>query len=234
MRVDLDLRWRYRSIVSFTGLIVSLCGLIMLSPLIALPWWPDESRLAQGFIRPGLLLVVLGVATWRFLLPRRGQALTVQDGGVIVLLSWVIVTVVSSLTFMILMDLGFTLALFESVSAWTTTGLSVVDVDEAPRVILLWRSTMQLAGGAGMAINLVTLAGGPLGAGLAVAEGRSDQLVPHVRRSARLVLTIYAAYAFIGSIALRIAGMSWFDAVNHAFCEVSTGGHEAAPGSPPR
>jgi trk system potassium uptake protein TrkH len=203
---------------------MALCGLIMLTPLTALPWWPEESTLAHGFVLPGLLLLIPGSALWRLLAPRRGPVLTVQDGGVIVLLSWVAATVVSAATFMILVDLSFTQACFESVSAWTTTGLSVIDVEQAPRVVLLWRSVMQLAGGAGMAIILVTLAGGPMGPGLTAAEGRSDQLVPHVRRSARLVLTIYAGYALVGSVALRIAGMSWFDAVNHAFCAVSTGG----------
>lgn len=224
MRIDVDLPERYRSIASFTGLIMALCGLIMLTPLLALPWWPAEARLALGFVAPGGCLLAAGSVFWRWLLPRQGPVLTVQDGGVIVLLSWLIVTAVSALSFMLILRLSFTLAFFEAVSAWTTTGLSVIDVEAAPRSILLWRSIMQLAGGAGMAIILVTLAGGPLGPGLAVAEGRSDQLVPHVRRSARLVLTIYAGYALAGSLGLRLAGMSFFDALNHAFCAVSTGG----------
>ncbi len=224
MRIDVDLHERYRSIVSFTGLIVALCGLIMFAPLITLQWWPAETASAPGFFFPGLALAAAGFVLWRLPIPRRDLVLSIQDGGVIVLLSWVIVTLVSALTFVFVLHLSFTQAFFESVSAWTTTGLSVVDVESAPRVILLWRSIMQLAGGAGMAIILVTLAGGPMGPGLSVAEGRSDQLVPHVRRSARLVLTIYAGYAVVGSLALRAAGMSWFDAVNHAFCAVSTGG----------
>lgn len=224
MRADVDLRERYRSIASYTGLILALCGPIMLTPLVVLPWSPEDAQHARGFIVPGLSLMTLGLLSWRVLRPRRGPALTVQDGGVIVLLSWIIVTLVSAVAFMLVEGFGLTLAVFEAVSAWTTTGLSVVDVEHAPRVILMWRSIMQLAGGAGMAIILVTLAGGPLGPGVTAAEGRTDQLVPHVRRSARLVMTIYAGYAIAGSLALRVAGMSWFDAVNHAFCAVSTGG----------
>jgi trk system potassium uptake protein TrkH len=224
VRIDADLREHYRSVASFTGAILALCGLITVSPLVLLAWHPEEARLAHGFLLPAALLLVVGGGVWRALRPRRQPVLTVQDGGVIVLLSWVVVTVVSALTFMIIMGLGFLPAFFESVSAWTTTGLSVIDVESAPRVVLLWRSIMQLAGGAGMAILLVTLAGGPLGPGLALAEGRGDQLVPHVRRSAKLVLWLYAGYALAGSIALRVAGMSNFDAVNHAFCAVSTGG----------
>jgi trk system potassium uptake protein TrkH len=148
----------------------------------------------------------------------------VQDGGVVVLLSWVLVTLASSAPFMFVLDLSFTQSVFESVSGWTTTGLSVVDVESAPKTILLWRGVMQLAGGAGIAIILTTVAGGNPGTGITTAEGRTDQLVAHVKRSARLVLTIYAGYALLCSLALVVAGMSWFDAVNHAFAAVSTGG----------
>ena len=64
----------------------------------------------------------------------------------------------------------------------------------------------------------------PVGSGLTSAEGRSEQLAPHVRRSAKLVLSIYSGYCVFGIIALVIAGMGWFDAVNHAFAALSTGG----------
>ena len=64
----------------------------------------------------------------------------------------------------------------------------------------------------------------PVGVGISNAEGRSDQLVPHVRQSARLVLIIYVCYALAGTMAYRMAGMSLFDALNHSFAAVSTGG----------
>jgi len=83
---------------------------------------------------------------------------------------------------------------------------------------------LQLAGGAGFAILMLSLVAGPSGLGLSTAEGRSDLLVPHVRQSARLVLTLYSLYVLFGIFALRIAGMGWFDAVNHSFCALSTGG----------
>jgi trk system potassium uptake protein TrkH len=110
------------------------------------------------------------------------------------------------------------------VSGWTTTGLSVVDVTKAGQMILFWRSLMQLAGGAGLAIIMMSAIVGPTGVSISSAEGRSDQIVPQVRQSARLVLIIYACYAAVGTLAYWAAGMSPFDAVNHAFCAVSTGG----------
>jgi len=98
-------------------------------------------------------------------------------------------------------------------------------------MLLFWRSVMQLAGGAGLAIIMMSAIVGPTGVGISSAEGRSDQLVPHVRQSARLVLIIYTAYAVAGSLAYWMAGMSLFDAVNHAFAAVSTGGFSTRPDS---
>ncbi|MFO7958889.1 MAG: potassium transporter TrkG [Candidatus Brocadiia bacterium] len=91
---------------------------------------------------------------------------------------------------------------------------------------------MQLGGGAGLAIIMVAALTGPQGPGLYKAEGRS-QLVPHVRRSAKLVVTLYAGYAALGLLALVLMGMQPFDALNHSFTAVSTGGfstHEASIG----
>jgi trk system potassium uptake protein TrkH len=83
---------------------------------------------------------------------------------------------------------------------------------------------MQFAGGAGVAVIFIAAIGGPLGPGLALAEGRADQLVPHVRHSMALVVRIYTGYAVLGFVGLRLAGMSSFDALNHCFAAVSTGG----------
>ncbi len=132
---------------------------------------------------------------------------------------------------MLLEGQGFTQAVFEAVSGWTTTGLSIVDVTGASHPLLLWRSIMQLAGGAGLALITMASIAGPLGPGLSAAEGRAQQLVPHVRRSAAVLLRIYSLYVAAGVLALWAAGMSLFDAVNHAFCAVSTGGFSTQPES---
>ncbi|MFW6106759.1 MAG: TrkH family potassium uptake protein [bacterium] len=223
MRQSKHLRTRYRTILSYTGLVLLLCSALMLLPLLALLAWPEESRHVWGFIIPALTLGGLGVGLWRLFRPDRDIALTVQEGGAIVLLTWTTVCLFSAWPFSAVEGLGFTQSVFESVSGWTTTGLSVVDVQHASRMILLWRSIMQLAGGAGLAIIMLSAIAGPTGPGLSSAEGR-QQLVPHVRHSARLVMVIYSGYVIVGILAYALAGMGWFDAINHAFAAVSTGG----------
>jgi trk system potassium uptake protein TrkH len=222
------LRRRYRAIAGYSGLLMLVAGLLVLSPLLLLPFFPAEANLVWAFFLPGLLLAVPGVVLWRWLTPRPALSLAWQEGAVIVVVSWSLALVVGALPYAATEGMNPTHALFESVSGWTTAGLSVLDVGAASPLILFYRSVCQLAGGAGLAIIMLSALAGPVGPGLTVAEGRSEQLLPHVRRSAQVVLGMYSAYVAIDIVGLRLAGMSWFDAVNHAFCAISTGGFPLA------
>lgn len=223
---------RYRLILSYTGLICIIIGGVILSPLCSLGFYPHEVKLVGGFLVPGLTMIAGGCLLWFLLMPDEAvPGLTLQEGTVIVALSWLLAVLVGAVPFMLVNRLDFTQAVFEATSGWTTTGLSVVDVTRASRLILLYRSIIQLAGGAGLAIIMLSALAGPAGTGLSVAEGRSELLVPHVRKSAKLVLIIYSGYAIVGIPALRLAGMNWFDAVNHTFAAISTGGFSTHPNS---
>lgn len=224
MRAAEHLRQRYTAILKYAGLIWAITGLLLLLPLVALPFFWEERSLAWGFVLPGVTLALVGLALWRGLHPPEGLSLTIIEGTVIVVLVWLAAITVGSLPFVLVGGLDFSLAYFESTSGWTTTGLSVVDVTAAPRLILLYRSLMQLAGGAGFAIIVLATLTGPTGIGLSSAEGREELLAPHVRQSAGIVLTIYMGYVLFGIVGLRLVGMSWFDAINHSFSALSTGG----------
>ena len=224
MREKEYLKQRYAAILSSVGIIFLLSSAVMLTPLLVLLAYPEEATHALAFIFPAGCLALLGVALWRLFRFASNITLSIQEGGVIVLTSWVVVILFSTWPFASVSGLPFSMALFESVSGWTTTGLSVVDVTTTAQMILFWRSVIQLAGGAGLAIIMMSAIVGPTGVGISSAEGRSDQLVPNVRQSARLVLIIYSCYAVAGTLAYWMAGMSAFDAVNHAFAAVSTGG----------
>lgn len=218
------LRQRYATILAHTGVPLALAGLWMLAPLLLLPTCPAEAAAAPAFLLPATALIALGLALRFGLRSAAGTPLSIQEGGIIVLVGWATVILFSAWPFIAILGLSPSRAIFESVSAWTTTGLSVVDVTAAGRLVLFWRSLMQLAGGAGLAVIMMSAMIGPTGVGVAAAEGRGDQLVPHVRRSARLVLLVYGGYAAAGFLAYWLAGMSAFDAANHTCAAVSTGG----------
>lgn len=215
---------RYRAILAYFGAFLALIGLLVLSPLSGLAFWPQEARLASGFLAPGLACGLAGAALWRVFRPTEHPALSLQEGGIIVTWGWIAASLASAWPLMTILGLTFPQAVFEAVSGLTTTGLSVVDVTTAPRTVLLWRSIMQLAGGAGLAIIMLAAIAGPAGTGISGAEGRMDRLAPHVRKSAALVVSMYTGYAVAGTVGLRLAGMNWFDALNHSFAAISTGG----------
>jgi trk system potassium uptake protein TrkH len=231
LRENQYLGQRYAAILSSVGLILLLSCAVMLAPLLILPACPDQGSLALAFYLPAGCLGLLGIGLWRLFRGSSDITLSIQEGGIIVVVSWTVVIVFSAWPFVSALGLPFSRAIFESVSGWTTTGLSVVDVTHAGPLILFWRSVMQLAGGAGLAIIMLSAIVGPTGVGISSAEGRSDQLVPHVRQSARLVLIIYGGYAAAGTLAYWMAGMSFFDAANHSFAAVSTGGFSTRPES---
>lgn len=216
---------------AYTGLIGGLFGALMMVPFVCCLLWNEDRSLAAAFALPAALLIFAGLLVWHRVMPGRHPALKIEQGGVIVVSSWVLCSLAAMWPFFAGRDLPFTLAVFEAVSGLTTTGLSVLDVTATPSTLLLWRSLMQLAGGAGLTIIMLAAIAGPSGTGLSGAEGRGEQLVPHVRKSATLVLALYSAYAAAGTLAYRLAGMNGFDAVNHAFAAVSTGGFSTRPGS---
>lgn len=231
MRFDHILIDKYRSIGSHLGFVFIIIGGLLLTPLLAIPFFPQEIKYINAFIIPGIPLIILGGLFYFRFAKIRSYPLLTHEAGVIVLSAWLIAFLSSAIPFSIILKIGFPQALFESVSGWTTTGLSVINVSESPYIILLWRSIMQLAGGAGFAIMMVAALTGISGSGLSKAEGRSDQLVPQVRRSAQIVMLIYIIYLLFGVIAYVLAGMSFFDAINHTFCAISTGGFSTQPDS---
>ncbi len=222
---------RYQILLGYTGRMVGVIGVLNLVPLVLLAFYPEEARQALGFAIAGVPLMVLG-----YWLRRRyslGDAITLnlQESAVIVVAVWLVAILSGAIPFIVNMRLTFIQAIFESTSGWTTTGLSVVDVTTAPQLMLFYRSFVQLAGGAGFAIIALTALAGSVAAGFMTAEGRTDQLAPHVRQTAVIVVRIYTGYTVFGVVALRLAGMNWFDAVNHAFTAVATGGFSTRPDS---
>ena len=202
-----------------------IASAVFFAPLVLLLFVPGEVRYAVYYIEPGLLLLLSGFALLRLKPAEKDRmGLTEREGSIVVLLAWLAAAAAGAWTMSAVTGLDFTRGFFESVSGWTTTGLSVVDVTTAPKTLLLFRSSVQLAGGAGLAIIMLAAFSLPVGAGIYRAEGRSYLLAPNVTRSAKLVVRLYAGYTVAGTLALWASGMTFFDAVNHAFAAVSTGG----------
>ena len=119
---------------------------------------------------------------------------------------------------------------FESVSGFTTCGASVLSVvEDVPAILLFWRALTQWLGGLGIVVLFVAVLP-TLGVGgkrLIAAEAsgiKSEDLMPHIRETARILWKIYLVLTGAQVILLWVAGMSLFDSVCHSFTTLATGG----------
>src|SRR5690606_6007694 len=128
-------------------------------------------------------------------------------------------------------DLSFGDAVFESISGLSTTGATViVGLDDLPRSILFYRQQLQWLGGMGiiaLAVAVLPMLGiGGMQLYRAESPGpvKNDNLVPRLTETAKALWYIYLSLTVVCTLAYWIAGMSFFDAICHAFSTVAIGG----------
>jgi trk/ktr system potassium uptake protein len=211
------------------GLMMAFFGLIFVLPIVWSLGVRDGAVL--DFIVAAAINGVIGaavaMATRRF-----RRELKPRDGFLLVTLSWVLMSASGAIPFMIAMpDLSFTDAYFESMSGLTTTGSTILHhLDALPQSINLWRHTLHWIGGIGIIVLVVAVL--PLlgvgGMQLYKAETpgpvKDEKLTPRITETAKALWFTYLALTVAGIVGLRIAGMSWFDAICHCFSAISLGG----------
>ena len=198
-----------------------LCVPLLASLVFAESLEPWVAAIALAGVVGGLL-VLLYPPLNRNILPR--------DGFLIVSGAWIAVSLVGAVPYLVAGALGPVDALFESVSGFTTTGSTVIpDTTVIPRALLLWRAMSQWLGG--MGIILFTIAILPLlgigGMQLFKAEVPgpvADKVKPRLATTARTLWMVYVGFTAAEWVALRLAGMSGFDALCHSFTTLATGG----------
>ena len=154
-----------------------------------------------------------------------------KEGYIIVTFGWLALTFSGMLPYLFSGAIpGITNAFFETMSGYTTTGASIMDdIEIMPEGILLWRSLTHWIGGMGiivLAIAILPLLGiGGMQLFAAESPGPSaDKLHPRITDTAKRLWLIYIGYTVAESILLNLAGMNFFDAINHSLATLSTGG----------
>ena len=154
-----------------------------------------------------------------------------KEGYIIVTFGWIVMSISGMLPYLFSGAIpDITNAFFETISGYTTTGASVVnDIEALPEGILFWRSLTHWIGGMGiivLAIAILPLLGiGGMQLFAAEAPGpSSDKLHPRITDTAKRLWLIYFGYTVAETLLLKLAGMSFFDAANHALSTLSTGG----------
>jgi len=211
------------------GLMMAFFGLLYVLPI----GWSLAVRdgAVADFIVAGLINAFVGLAvataTRRF-----RRELKPRDGFLLVTLSWALMSASAAVPFMIaLPDLSFTDAYFEAMSGLTTTGSTVLNhLDDLPQSINLWRHLLHWIGGIGiivLAVAVLPLLGvGGMQLYKAETPGpvKDEKLTPRITETAKALWFTYLAITVVGVVALRIAGMSWFDAICHCMSAIALGG----------
>lgn len=214
----------YNLIINYLGIFAVVIGIINLIPLLVLPFYLEELSFAKYFLIPGLASIFIGALIVFIYKGREKNRLERGQDAILVVSIWILAILISSVPFILTGNYNFTQAVFESTSGYSTTGLTVVNVENTPNIFLFFRSLLQFVGGVGLVLVLTSAISDKFGMRLYHAEGHSDKLVPNLIRSGRLILSIYTGYILVGSILLVIFGVSPFDAINHSITAVATGG----------
>lgn len=184
-----------------------------------------------AFALPAAVVIVPAALGLRSAPRLRSMPLRPRDGFFAVSAAWIVAAAIGAVPLMIEGTLERPLdAFFESMSGFTTTGATLLTrVEPHPDAILLWRSTMQWLGGVGIVVLVVAIAPAT---GLATqrvfyAETSgitAERLTPRIADTAKILWGIYLTMTALGFIAYLLAGMGPFDAINHVFTTVATGG----------
>lgn len=230
---------QYRTITRIVGLLVMLfSGTMWVPGAVALIYRDGAGR---AFIQTFVAALLIGVLLW---LPNRTQKqpLKAREGFLIVVLFWTVLGSVGALPFLFIDKpaLSLTDALFESFSGLTTTGATVlVGLDHLPKAILFYRQMLQWFGGMGIIVLAVAILPilGVGGMQLYRAEMpgplKDNKMRPRIAETAKTLWLIYLLLTISCALALRGAGMPWFDAITHSFSTIAIGGfstHDASIG----
>ena len=209
-----------------TALLVS--SLFMLLSVIVSLADGGDSALAPLLISFSLTFTV---GVFPFIFVRKTDRITLRDGYMIIFLSWFLSFVFGMLPYA-LWGGPFTLvnAWFESVSGFTTTGSTILeDVEALPRSLLFWRSSTHFIGGLGVVVFLLLIIPNSSPVRLRLTNMELSSLARDDYRSRANKTVFIFAWVYLGICALAfvsymLAGMSPFDAINHAFSVCATGG----------
>lgn len=210
------------------GLLLLFNGFFML--LAALISGIYEDGVTLDITLAAIVTMMVGVLAMFY---TRGHEKVVKrkEGYIIVTFGWIVMSISGVLPYLFSGAIpDVTNAFFETISGYTTTGASILDdIESLPEGILFWRSLTHWIGGMGiivLAIAILPLLGiGGMQLFAAEAPGpNADKLHPRITDTAKRLWLIYFGYTVAETLLLSLAGMSFFDAINHSLATLSTGG----------
>ena len=216
----------FRMIGQVIGRVLCIEAALMLLPMVA--------ALAYGESPAPFLITIavtggIGLVMWR--VRAKSGGMTARDGFLIVGLSWIAMSLFGALLFVLTGDIpNYIDALFETISGLTTTGASVVTApEEMTRGGMFWRLFTHWIGGMGILVFVLAVL--PMSGNRSMHIMRAEvpgptvgKLVPRIRKTASILYLLYIALTLVEMVLLIAGGMSFYDALLHAFATAGTGG----------
>lgn len=226
------------NVLGILGAFIFYLGFALLAPMFIDLIYGEG--IWHTFLYSASIAFILGGALYYFFKPK--EELRLREGFLVVSLTWLFLSLVGALPFVISGFLpSYTDAVFETMSGLTTTGATIFggetssgflnpNIESLPMSILFWRSLSHWIGG--MGIIVLTLAILPLlgVGGMQLFEAESpgpttDKLTPHIQETAKLLWGVYVTFTGVEFLLLWAhPSMDWFEAINHAFSTLATGG----------
>ena len=208
--------------------------LMLFSVTYALPMMTSviyDDGLLVDFVYASVICAGVGAIVYGATLGHRRE-LRSRDGFLLVTLAWIFMSAIATVPLLLaLPGLSFTDAFFETMSGITTTGATVLTgLDSLAPSLNMWRAALHWYGGMGiivLAVAILPLLGvGGMQLYKAETPGpvKNEKLTPRITQTAKALWFVYVLITIACVLALKVAGMSWFDAIFHAFSTLSLGG----------
>ncbi len=216
-----------KSVIKVITIILAILDIFFILPIIVGIYYHET---IFRFLLYELFLIILTVSIL-YKLREHKIALKIKGAIVVTNLTWIMLGVIGAIPYMLYTSVDFSSGFFEAISGFTTTGATVFsNIEIIPRMVLFFRSMTHWLGGMGIIILGVGLLSfiNPTGSiTLFKAESTGitmDKFAPKIKDTALMLWGIYIFLTIIDTICLHQFGMDWFDAINHAFSTISTGG----------
>jgi len=217
-----------RPIVYVIGLVVAFLGATMLVPVaVDLVYGSDDWAV---FLTSAVISIVVGGSMAIATANTSGHGLTIQQMFLLTTLIWIALPVFGALPFMLgEIEARPVDALFEAMSGLTTTGSTVFSgLEDMPEGLLIWRSMLQWFGGVGIIVVamvfLPELRIGGMQVFRSEAFDTGGKVLPRAVEIAGRIIWIYVGLTTLNALAYMFVGLGPFDAINHAFTTIATGG----------
>lgn len=215
-----------RMIARILAMVLLIYAALMLLPMVTGLIYGEN---VWGFVISAVATAAAGLALYCF--KPRNSDIFAREGFIAVGLAWVFMGLFGALPFVISRQIpNYIDAVFETVSGLTTTGATILnDIEGMSRSCLFWRSFNHWIGGMGVLVFIMAVL--PMSGEHSMHIMRAEvpgptvgKLVPRARETATILYVIYGVLTVVETVFLMFGGMSFFDALLHAFGTAGTGG----------